>query len=66
MIAILVPLWIAVLPILLAVAWLTYEVTTLAMNWIDPRIKDYLIRRFEKRTGTKWDPEWDTFGKKKK
>lgn len=61
MVGLMMPLWIVAIPFLLAVGWMIYEATRTVMDWIDPKIKGYLIRRFEKKTGTKWDPEWSEF-----
>lgn len=53
------PLWIVAIPILAAVGFVTYVIADAVMGWIDPKIKRYLIRRFEEKTGEKWNSEWD-------
>lgn len=55
-------IWISIIYFAVGVGWLWFELSRLVIeNWIEPLSKRSHIRRYEHRTGEKWDPEWDQF-----
>lgn len=59
--AVIVPLWVVAVPLLAIVCVMAYIIGEMVLDFLHPKVMGLIIRRYEKKTGFKWNPDEERF-----